>query len=69
MMIVLVNTDSPAWHSNIKVGDILLEVNSQAVNNITHYQDALRGAFGQKVPFKIDRKGVVSIVEVQLGKN
>jgi S1-C subfamily serine protease len=27
MMVLLVNTDSPAWHANMKVGDILLEVN------------------------------------------
>ena len=27
MMVLLVNTDSPAWHANMKVGDILLEIN------------------------------------------
>jgi S1-C subfamily serine protease len=53
----------------MKVGDVLLEVNGHSINNITHYKDALKGAFGQRVPFKIDRKGVVSIIEVQLGKN
>ena len=46
MMILLVNTESPAWHSNVKVGDILLEVNGKAINNITHYQEALKGLFG-----------------------
>jgi S1-C subfamily serine protease len=69
MMILLVNTESPAYHANIKVGDVLLEANGQTINNITHYQDALRGAFGKKVALKIDRKGVVSIIEVQLGEN
>lgn len=27
MMILLVNTESPAYHANMKVGDILLEAN------------------------------------------
>jgi len=26
MMVLLVNTESPAWHAEMKVGDILLEV-------------------------------------------
>ena len=34
MEIVLVNTESPAWHAGIKHGDIILEINSQKVNKI-----------------------------------
>ena len=26
MMVILVNTESPAWHGEMKVGDILLEI-------------------------------------------
>ena len=38
MEIVLVNTESPAWHSGIKLGDIILEIESQKVNNIQEYK-------------------------------
>ena len=28
MMVLLVNTDSPAWHAGLKVGDIILEIDN-----------------------------------------
>ena len=41
MMVLLVNTDSPAWHAGLKVGDIILEIDNQKVNNITDYYAAI----------------------------
>lgn len=29
MMVLLVNTESPAWFAEMKVGDILLEINGK----------------------------------------
>ena len=34
MELVLVNSDSPAWHAGLKLGDILLEIDHKTVNNI-----------------------------------
>ena len=28
MIVLLVNTESPAWHAGLKVGDILLEIDN-----------------------------------------
>ena len=38
MEIVLVNSDSPGWHSGLKAGDILLEIDGKTVNNIDQYR-------------------------------
>ena len=37
MMILLVNSNSPSWHAEMKVGDILMEVNGVAINTIKDY--------------------------------
>ena len=34
MMVLLVNTDSPAWHGEMKVGDILMEIDGKPINVI-----------------------------------
>ena len=41
MMVLLVNTESPAWHAGLKVGDIILDIDGIKVNNITDYYGAL----------------------------
>ena len=37
MMVLLVNTESPGWQADMKVGDIILEINGQPVNLIGEY--------------------------------
>jgi S1-C subfamily serine protease len=32
MMVLMVVTESPAWHANLKVGDILLEVDGKKID-------------------------------------
>lgn len=32
MMVILVNTESPAWHGEMKVGDVLLEIEGRPIN-------------------------------------
>lgn len=32
MMVILVNTESPAWHGEMKVGDVLLEIEGRQIN-------------------------------------
>ena len=41
MEVVLVNTESPAWHSGIKVGDIIIEIEGKTINNIQDYKQAI----------------------------
>ena len=41
MEIVLVNTDSPAWHSGLKLGDVIIEIDSQPINNIDEYKQRI----------------------------
>ena len=65
MMVLLVNTESPAWHADMKVGDILLEIDGQPINKIGHLQAAIANAHGKTMPFKISRKGQVITCYIQ----
>ena len=47
MEIVLVNSDSPAWHAGVKHGDILIEISGKKVNNIGDYRHAMSQAVEQ----------------------
>ena len=38
MVVMLVNTDSPAWHSGLKLGDVIIEIEGKEVNNINQYK-------------------------------
>ena len=58
MMILLVNTESPAWQADFKVGDILLEIDGKPVNLIGDLYAALADAPGKTLAFKINRKGM-----------
>ena len=44
MEVILVNTESPAWKSGFKLGDVILEIDSRPVNNIEEYRDTLRAS-------------------------
>ena len=44
MMVLLVNTESPAWQGDMKVGDILLEIDGQPINIIGDLHKAVDGA-------------------------
>lgn len=66
MMVLLVNTESPAWLAEMKVGDILLEIDDRAVNSIKDYYSAVEGRQGQKLKFVVDRKGQIYQLFVQL---
>ena len=68
MEIVLVNSDSPAWHAGVKLGDILIEIDGKEVNNINDYRRALSLAKeNPTAEFKINRTGVIKVLEVKLG--
>lgn len=64
MMILLVNTESPAWHGEIKVGDILLEIDGKPINVISDLYAAVGNAHGKTLTFKINRKGMEVITYV-----
>ena len=66
MMVLLVNTESPAWQADMKVGDILLEINGKPINMIADYYQAIAGAHGQTLEFKLRRKGQEIIAHVTL---
>ncbi len=57
MIVVLVNTDSPAWLAEMKLGDILLEIEGRRINKISDYYAAVEGAKGQRLRFVVNRKG------------
>ena len=65
MMVLMVVTESPGWHANMKVGDILLEVEDKQIDKIDDFYKAIAGAHGKTLKFKIDRRGTVQIVEVK----
>ena len=54
---LLVNTDSPAWLAEMKVGDILLEIDGKPINKIADYKAAVQNAKGKKLSFVVIRKG------------
>ena len=56
-MVLLVNTDSPAYNADMKVGDILLEINGKEISLIGDYQHAIAGSHGNTLDVKIRRKG------------
>ena len=56
MEIVLVNTDSPAWHAGVKLGDILVSIEGRPVNNIGEYRQAIAACVQEgkrRVEFKL----------------
>ena len=46
MMVLLVNTESPAWDADMKVGDVLMEIDGKPINLITEFYQAIAGAYG-----------------------
>ena len=64
MMVLLVNTDSPAYNADMKVGDILLEINGKEINLIGDYHQAIAGGQGNTLDVKIRRKGQEFTVQV-----
>ena len=57
MMVILVNTESPAWHGEMKVGDVLLEIEGKPINQIKDYYESVAGAHGKRLRFLVNRKG------------
>ena len=64
MIVLLVNTESPAWLAEMKVGDILLEIDGQPINRIQDYYRMMDGRKNTTVLFKISRKGQIYELEV-----
>ena len=57
MMVLLVNTESPAWQGEMKVGDVILEIDGKPINMINDLYGAIAGAHGKTLSFVINRKG------------
>ena len=69
MMVLMVNTESPAWHAGLKVGDIIMEIDNIAINNINDYYSAIvSGGHKPSRIFKIVRSGEERIFEVSVSK-
>ena len=64
MMVLLVNTDSPAWHAGLKVGDIILEIDNQPVNNISDYYSSIADPNKKRRLFRVMRNGDERLFEV-----
>ena len=57
MMVLLVNTESPAWHAGLKVGDIILEIDGVKINNITDYYLEMSSGRKSSMMFRVIRSG------------
>eukprot|EP00347_Sterkiella_histriomuscorum_P009413 403341310 len=66
MVVLLVNTESPGWHAGLKVGDIILEIDGDSVNNINEYYAALAKNSDKKKTFKLLRNGEERLFIVNL---
>lgn len=69
MMVLLVNTESPAWQGDMKVGDILLEIDGRPINVIGDLHEAVDNAHGKTLAFKVNRKGVELLCYVPFTQN
>ena len=58
-MILMVNSESPAWSSGLKQGDILLEIDGIPINNIQDYYQAIAQTQHLSKAVKILRHGDV----------
>ena len=65
MLVLLVNTESPAWHAGLKVRDIIIEIDGVKVNNINDYFGAIAASSNKKKLVKIIRDGEIRDFEVQ----
>lgn len=66
MIILLVNTESPAWHAGLKKGDILMEIDGEKINNINDYYASLAKTSSKNKVFKVIRNGDERVIEVQM---
>lgn len=64
MAILMVNTESPAWHAGLKMGDIILEVDGEKVNNINDYYGAIAKKGKGERELKILRSGEEIMIKV-----
>ena len=69
MEIVLVNSESPAWHAGLKHGDIVIEISGKKVNNIADYrQNMVEAVEHGSLEFKVLRKGTVKVLKVEFNQ-
>lgn len=57
MIILMVNTDSPAWHAGLKKADILLEIDGVEIHNINDYYAAIAKNQSKRKVIKVERDG------------
>ena len=53
----MASDQSPAYKADLKVGDILLEINGQEINTIKDYNVAMADCHDKTASLLIDRKG------------
>ena len=66
MMILLVNSESPASKNGLRIGDVIIEIDGQEVNNINDYYAALAKSASKMKTFKVVRQGEERIFKVPL---
>jgi len=66
MLVMMVNTDSPAWHAGLKVRDILIEIDGDKINNINDYYAAIAKSQSKVKKFKVIRNGDEREFEVHM---
>ena len=66
MIVLLVNTESPAWQAEMKVGDILMSIDGKQINIIEDYYAAVDGMHGRTLRFVVIRRGEEVVCNVSL---
>ena len=64
--VVKITPDSPADRAGIKVGDQLIDINNQPLNEAEKLPIITKQNAGKKVPIKYSRDGKESLIDVQL---
>ena len=68
VMILAVEPNGPADNGGILVGDVIVEINGEAVGDTDDIQIALRGAVGKELPVVVFRGGQRTEVRVTVGE-
>ena len=67
VIVARVEDDTPASRAGLQVGDVILEINGQRIDNVGRFRLIVSGSpVNQRIPFKINRDGNERILNVVL---
>jgi len=69
VVVTNVSPDSPAAGAGLRRGDVIEEVNRQAVDSVSEYRGALRRAGNQSLVLLVSRNGNTTFIVVEPEKD